>query len=199
MNRRRLEAEALRDAILAVSGKLDRSIGGNACIEIVVQAAEVIDAKRGFLVNRVNSHHPVYQTPRRSIYLPVIRNALPDSLALFDAADPNSVAAVRNETTVPAQALYMLNNPFVREQSLHFARALLADAKASDADRIRRAHQSTLGRPPSEREQIDGAAWIKKYTDAAKTAGRSEPDARLSAWQSYCQTLFCANEFIYLD
>lgn len=199
MNRRRLEAEALRDAMLAVSGKLDRSIGGNACIEVVVQAAEVIDAKRGFLVNRVNSHHAVYQTPRRSIYLPVIRNALPDSLALFDAADPNSVAAVRNETTVPAQALFMLNNPFVREQSLHFARALLADAKASDADRIRRAHQSALGRPPSEREQTDAAAWIKKYTDAAKTAGRNEPDARLSAWQSYCQTLFCANEFIYLD
>ena len=119
MNRRRLEAEALRDAILAVTGKLDRSVGGNACIEVVVQAAEVADAKRGFLVNRVNSHHAVYATPRRSIYLPVIRNALPDSLALFDAADPNSVAAVRNETTVPAQRSHVTA---IRAREHHLAR-----------------------------------------------------------------------------
>src|SRR5207248_10081967 len=70
MPRRRLEAEEMRDGLLAIGGRLDRTIGGHQCIDGVVQAAEVIDAKRGFLVNRVNGHHAVYQTPRRSIYLP---------------------------------------------------------------------------------------------------------------------------------
>jgi cytochrome c553 len=199
MPRRRLEAEALRDALLMVSGQLDRKVGGNESIEEVFKAAEVLDAKRGFAVNRVNSHHAVYNTPRRSLYLPVIRNALPDVLALFDAADPYAVTAVRNETTVPAQTLFLLNDPFVRQQALHFAQSLLADATADEAERLRAAYGRALGRPPSAGELAEGAAFLGQYVDKAQKAGRSAAQASLAAWQSYCQLLFCLNEFLYVE
>jgi hypothetical protein len=199
MPRRRLDAESLHDALLAVSGRLDRTVGGDAAIEVVYKAGEVIDARRGFIVNTVNGGHPVYNLPRRAIYLPVIRNALPDVLALFDAADPNAVAAVRNDTTVPSQALFLLNNPFVREQALHFAQSLLADAKGNDPDRVRSAYLRALGRPPSGEELEEAAGFLKEYAARAKGLGRPEGDAGQAAWQSYCQMLFCTNEFLYVD
>lgn len=199
MPRRRLDAEALHDALLAVSGRLDRTVGGGEAIEVIWKNGEVIDGRRGFVVNTTNTNHPVYSTPLRALYLPVIRNALPDVLALFDAADPNAVAAVRNDTTVPSQALFLLNNPFVRDQALHFAQALLADAKMSEQDRLRLASVRALGRPASDEELAEAMAFLKDYTVRAKEKGRPEAEARLAAWQSYCQMLFCTNEFLYLD
>jgi cytochrome c553 len=195
--RQRLEAEALRDSLLAVSGQLDRTIGGGDTIEVVYKAGEVIDAQRGFVVNTVQSNHPVYNTPRRSLYLPVIRNAVPDVLSLFDGADPNAVAANRNDTTVPSQALFMLNNPFVREQALHLAKSLLADAKASDETRVKNAYERVLGRPATAEELGEAVSFLKDSGARARSAGHA--DAALVAWQAYCQMLFCTNEFLYVD
>jgi cytochrome c553 len=199
MPRRRLEAEEVRDAVLAVSGRLERKIGGGELMDVVVKTAEAIDAKRGFFVPRVKSDHECYHTNRRSLYLPVIRNALPEVLALFDAADPNGVTAVRNDTTVPSQALYMLNNPLVREQALHLAKAVLAEAGARDQDRLHSAYARALGRPPSAEEVTEAIGFLQAYTAKARAGGRSEADGRLGAWQSYCQMLFCSNEFLYVD
>jgi hypothetical protein len=199
MPRRRLEAEALRDAVLAVSGQLDRRVGGGEVVEQVFQKGEVIDAKRGFVVNTTNSNSPLYDTPRRGLYLPVIRNALPDVLALFDAADPNGVTAVRNDTTVASQSLFLLNNPFVRRQALHFACSLLADDRAGDSDRLRSAYRRAYGRPPNAGELSEALAYLRTYEAKASALGRKGPDARLAAWQSYCQLLLCGNEFLYLD
>src|SRR5438045_4658804 len=82
--RRRLDAESLRDAMLAVSGRLDRTIGGGDSGELLFKEGEVIDPKRDFFrPNRVQADHPIYTTStRRSIYLPVVRNATPDVFAL---------------------------------------------------------------------------------------------------------------------
>ncbi|MBI1914981.1 MAG: PSD1 domain-containing protein [Planctomycetes bacterium] len=205
MPRRRLEAEALRDAVLAVSGRLDRALGGGEAGEFLFREAEIIDAKRGFPVNRVKGDHPHYtQSVRRSLYLPVVRNLLPDVLALFDPADPNGVTAARTETTVPSQALFLLNHPFVREASLHFARSLLV-VPGDEAARVRVAHARAFARPPSPDDVADALAFLKEYTGRARRgsrdsgSGRSGADARLAAWQSYCQMLFCSNEFAYLD
>jgi hypothetical protein len=192
---RRLEAEALRDALLAVAGNLDRRAGGPEAAEALWKKAEILDAKRGFAPNRMQTSDPYYDTPRRSVYLPVVRNALPDVLALFDAADPNAVSAVRNDTTVPAQALFLLNNPFVRAQALHFAQSLLADSKADDCGRVRLAHVRALGRPATDDEVREALAYLDGYAAKAKPGS----DARLAAWQSYCQVLFCSNEFLYVD
>jgi cytochrome c553 len=200
MPRRRLEAEALRDAVLAASGQLDRAVGGGEGSAFLYAEAEVLDAKRGFAPNRVKSDHPYYtDSVRRSIYLPVVRNMLPDVLALFDAADPNGVTAVRNETTVPSQALFLLNHPFVRGQARYFAQSLLADAKARDEDRVRSAFVRALGRPPSAEETAEAVAHLGEYAARALERVRPEPDVRLAAWQSFCQMLFCSNEFLYVD
>jgi mono/diheme cytochrome c family protein len=201
MPRPRLDAESLRDAMLAVSGRLDRTLGGNEAAEFVFGEAEVIDKKRDFFrPNRVKADHPYYTTStRRSIYLPVVRNALPDILTLFDAADPNGVTAVRNDTTVPSQALFLLNHPFVREQALHFARRLLADPKSADADRIRAAYVSALAREPRPDEVKETLAFLERYQGQARAKGRKPEDCLLAAWQSFCQTLFCCNEFLYVE
>jgi hypothetical protein len=197
--RRRLEAEALRDALLAAAGSLDRRAGGPEAADALWKKAEILDDKRGFAPNRMQTNDPYYDTPRRSVYLPVVRNALPDVLALFDAADPNAVSAVRNDTTVPAQALFLLNNPFVRAQALRFARSLLADAKADDGGRVRSAHLRALSRPATGDEVREALAYLDAYAARATAAGKSSRDARLAAWQSYCQALFCSNEFLYVN
>jgi len=194
--RRRLDAESLRDSLLVVSGRLDRAIGGNDSGELLAKEGENIGAK--FLPNRVQTDHPIFTaSTRRSLYLPVIRNAVPDVFALFDGTDPNGVTAVRNDTTVASQALFLLNHPFVREQSLHFAKRLLADAKATDEQRIHAAFRHALGRTATAAELAATTKFLAEYQK--KDNVRKPEESRLAAWQSFCQTLFCRNEFLYLD
>jgi hypothetical protein len=196
MPRRRLEAEAIRDAMLAVSGRLDRTLGGDRPSDYLWARAEVLGGTK-IRPNQMKADDPYYTTStRRSLYLPVVRNMLPDVLALFDAADPNGVSAVRNETTVPAQTLFLLNNPFVRAQALHFARALGAEKK--DADRVRAAYRRSLGRLPSEEEVEEALEFLADYTAEARRRKRGG-DVRLAGWQSFCQVLLCSNEFLYVD
>jgi hypothetical protein len=150
--------------------------------------------------NRMTADDPFYTSfARRSVYLPIVRNMLPDVLALFDGADPNAVAAMRGDTTVPSQELFLLNSPFMREQSQAFAARLLADGQASDTQRIERAHVLTFGRPPDANEVQQALAFIAAYIGAPAAQTRPEADRRLTAWQSYCQALFCQNEFLYCD
>jgi cytochrome c553 len=197
MPRRRLEAEEVRDALLAVSGRLDEALGGGDAAEFLFREGEVIDKKRPFFrPNTVKAEHPYYRAcRRRSLYLPVVRNALPDVLALFDPADPNGVTAARNDTTVPAQALFMLNNPFVREQALHFAQSLIAQGGTDDAAMLRLAYLRAFGRPATSAELHEAASFLHEYVARVQPAA----GARLAAWQSYCQMLFCANEFLYVE
>ncbi len=196
MARRRLSAEEVRDAMLAVSGQLDRKIGGGESAEILFKEAEVQDAKRGFAPNRMQSDHPFYEVPRRSVYLPVVRNALPDALALFDAADPNAVTTVRNDTTVPSQSLYLMNSSFVIAQSRCFANGLLADCRSNDPARIDQATLRCLGRSASPAETTATIAYLGRFARDLETTGTSPKEARRAAWQSFCQVLFCSNEFL---
>jgi hypothetical protein len=199
--RRRLDAESLRDAMLAVSARLDRTIGGSESGELLFKEGEVIDKNRNFFrPNQLRGDHPVYTTStRRSVYLPVVRNATPDVFALFDGADPNGVTAVRNDTTVASQALFLMNHPFVREQSLHLARRLLSDTKAADADRIALGYRLALGRDSRADEVKDVTEFIDRYEKLAVDKGHKPEDARLAAWQSFAQTLLCRNEFLYVE
>ena len=198
--RRRLSAEELRDAVLAVSGQLDRTAGTTEASDILWKEAEIQDEKRGFAPNRMQADHPFYTDFRkRTVYFPVVRNILPDVLALFDAADPNNVTAVRNDTTVPSQSLFLLNSRFVREQSRYFAGMLLADEKATDEQRCDKAHRRALSRPPSDEELTSACQFLEAYLQASSAQARPAAERRLAAWQSYCQTLICANEFLYVE
>jgi Protein of unknown function (DUF1553)/Protein of unknown function (DUF1549)/Planctomycete cytochrome C len=197
--RRRLTAEELRDAMLAVSGQLDRSSGTNESGEILYEKAEVLK-KVDFRPSLLAADDPFYtKFKKRTVYLPVVRNVLPDVLALFDAADPNGVTAVRNDTTVPSQSLFLLNSPFVREQARCFAERLLAAGELTDDQRIERAHATAFGRLPTPGEMSDSRDFFAAYMDARAAQGLSVPDRRLVAWQSFCQSLMCSNEFLYVE
>ena len=177
----RLDAEQIRDAMLAASGQLSRKLGGNEITEKAFAAGENIDEKRNVVsASTINSRWEGFESNRRSLYLPVVRNGQPDILALFDAADANQVVTARGETTVASQAAYLLNNPFVRKQAGHLA-ALLQREAADDAARVQLLWRRCLGRPPSEAELREAQAF-----------------AKAASWEELCQAVFCLNEFVFL-
>ncbi len=176
MNRRRLEGEALRDAMLAASGQLDRRIGG---------AVNKWKAKM-FSVDDANNEVANYNTRRRSIYLPVVRGAaLHEMLQLFDFGDPNSITARRGVTTVAPQALFLMNNPFVIGQAKGLANRLASRQDLDVAGRIQLGYQFTLSRSPTSAELERAANFLDR--------GRPED------WQAFCQMLLCLNEFAHAE
>ena len=128
MPRRRLEAEAIRDSLLAVAGQLDATRGGPAFADIAV--------------------------PRRSIYLQSVRTGIntSDFGRLFDRADPGSIVAQRGESVVAPQALFFLNDPFVNQMARGLAGRVMREGFASQQARIGRLYALALGRPPSTPE-----------------------------------------------
>ena len=212
-NRRRLDTEQLRDSVLAISGRLDRAIGGD--IWDWQDKNTPVDTERGlFAAAKAGQSFDAYNSLRRSIYLPVVRNQLPNMFQTFDFADANAVTAKRNDTTVAPQALLMLNSAFVRDESAHFARRLLEEmpehplfervyrlglAQEKEEDRLRLAHLEVLGRPPTAEELQEANSFLAEYDRRLQSAGRSEEESRLAAWQSYCQSLFSLNEFLYVN
>jgi len=165
MNRRRLDVEAWRDALLHVSGRLDPKLKGPSTM--------LSDAKN----------------VRRTVYAKISRHELDSLLRLFDFPDANITSAKRSETTVPQQQLFVLNSPFMVEQARSFAKRLQGEG-ADDAERITRAFRLAYGRPPSQREQDLGLAYLSlEETETNK----------LSRWERYAQVLLGANEFMYLD
>ena len=179
MNRRRLDTEQLRDSILAISGRLDRTIGGD--IFDWQDKNETVDTERGlFATGLAGESFEAYNSLRRSIYLPVVRNQLPVMFQQFDFADANAVTSKRNDTTVAPQALFLMNNSFSREQSLHFATRLLEGmsehplferlyrlglAEENHEDRLRLAHVEVLGRSPTAEELVQAANFLSEYTE----------------------------------
>jgi hypothetical protein len=172
MNRQRLQAEAIRDTILHVSGQLDRVALGNTI-------------KKGTVAER----DYVFDDVRRSIYTPIFRNRLHELFEVFDFPDPNIVTGRRNVSTVPTQALYMMNSPFIMTQARHAATLALKDANLKDAERIDLAYRKTLGRLPTPRERELALAFV------------SVPvfEQRLPAWERFYQTLFACVDFRYVN
>jgi hypothetical protein len=169
-NRRRLDAECLRDAMLVVGGNLTDAAGGRTF-------SEKLSADYDFTTDATF----------RSVYVPVFRNALPQIFEAFDFADPSTVTGRRNESTVPQQALFMMNNPFAIEQS-HLAAKKLLDATSSHDERITRAYRSTLGRLPDDKERTAIALFVAERDDDAE-----------AAWSLVLQALFASPEFRFLQ
>ena len=201
--RRRLSVEEIRDSLLAVSGRLDRRAGSNESGEYLIEKAEGIGAK--IRPNRVGADDPFYTSfLKRTIYLPVVRNMLPDVLALFDAADPNGVTAVRNETTVAPQSLFLMNSPLVRDSALELARRLTArqspeGTALTDDQLIADAHREVLGRPATVEELAEAREFLAAAQNISPDPAADRTAVRLSAWQSFCQALLCSNEFLYVE
>ncbi len=186
--RRRMEVEAIRDSMLAISGKLDRTLGGS------LMTTKNFD----YVTNDQSGNAANYTAPRRSIYLPVIRNAVFDVFQVFDFVEPSVLNGKRDSTTVAPQALFLMNGPFVIEQSRALAEKLLKEPGQDDAARVRALYALTLTRPPTDREIEQTLGYVKVYSDRL-AATMKEPDKRrVRAWQSLCQVLFASNEFVYI-
>ena len=189
--RRRLSAEEIRDSILAATGQLDRQVGeGGKIIMHLFDNGAVVDKKLGLVsAAEFSFNDSIYQSRRRSLYLPVIRNQVAEVLAVFDVADPSAVTSKRSETTVPAQAMFMMNNAFVRGQSKELAARLMTTTVAG-SERVKLAFLRTVGRLPDKDELALALNFIESF------AARKN---QMAAWQAYCQLLFCLNEFVYLE
>jgi hypothetical protein len=179
-NRRRLEAEALHDAILFVSGRLDIQMGGPTI--------------------RPNTRSELgynFDGNRRAVYIPVFRNALHEIFEVFDFADPNLVMGGRNTTTLPTQALFLMNSPLVMDQAEHAARRLLDELPdADDRQRLETAYRSALGRPPTPSEEELAVQYLTRFTAAG---GDSIEQQQVEAWAMVFQTLFACLDFRYVD
>jgi cytochrome c553 len=168
-NRRRLDVESWRDALLAVSGQLDPSFGGPT-------------TDLGSAQNR-----------RRTVYGKVSRHALNGLLRLFDFPDANITSERRTETTVPQQQLFVLNSPFFVAQAKSLAARLNA-AEKDDAARVARAYLLVYGRPATEAERELSLHYLAGKDDPAE-AGHNQ----LTRWERYAQALLAGNEFLYID
>jgi hypothetical protein len=165
-NRRRLEAESIRDTMLVVSGQLTRDRGGPTF-------GPGVAADYGYK----------HTDTRRSVYSPVFRNALPELFEAFDFADPSVTTGRRNVSTVAPQALFLMNHPFVLDQAGHAARRLLGMTELSDRDRVSYLYRQALGRPPADAE----SALIEAYL--AEAGGREQ------GWSRVVQVVFASLDF----
>ncbi|MBM82264.1 MAG: hypothetical protein CMJ78_16990 [Planctomycetaceae bacterium] len=208
-SRRRLEAEQLRDTLLFLGGNLDERMRGGELVMELYKAGDVIDQNRGVSsASKLGRDWKGFQSRRHSIYLPVVRNGQPQVLALFDVADANNVVAKRNETTVATQSAFMLNNPFVIEQARGFASRVIAHS-TDHRERLHFAYMAVIGRSPSDDEESAALAFIRDIANLSSVAprlrsrgpanGAAGPQKELATWTSYCQLLFCLNEFLYVE
>ena len=176
-NRRKLEAEALRDAVLAASGKLDLTMGGPGWQDFVIERPEHSPHFRYDLADPEDA-----KTWRRSIYRFVVRSQTQPWMTSMDCADPSMRVDKRNESLSPLQALAMLNNGFIVTQARHLAARAQAERPADLAAQVARAHALALGRPPG-----------------ADTGTRLVAFAEAEGLPALCRLLLNLNEFTFID
>ena len=165
---RRLDAELIRDALLAVGGNLDLTMYGPSILD---------------------------NTPRRSVYLRVKRSELLPIMTMFDAPEPTQSIGERVSTTVPTQALAMMNSPFVRQQAEKLAARIRPTDDIPLGTAVENAYRTTFSRPPTDSERERMLAFI----ESQRVAMGQTPDAAKRALVEFCQIVLCLNEFVYID
>jgi hypothetical protein len=190
MPRRRMDAEELRDSLLAVAGQLDSTMGGTLLASTPFQDLSVTGVAR-------DGH--LYESSRRSVYLPVLRSALYDVFQAFDFPDPAVPNGDRATTTVASQALFMMNGKLVEHASERLSESLLTDGQIGDCERLDRACRRILGRPAAPEERSQWEAFLSRYQAARSLAGESPERRRRLAWQGLCRALLSSNEFLYVN
>ncbi len=178
MNRKRLPAEAIRDSLLSIAGDLDLTYGGSN-----IKAGTSIEYGYQFT------------STRRSVYVPVFRNHLPEVFEVFDFADPNTQSGSRTASAVASQSLWMMNHPNVIARTEQAARQLLDRSFTSDKERIRFAHLQVLSRPPTERELTVATSLIVPK-DAQEDSSSA---ASVQRYAMLYRVLFQCLAFRYLD
>ena len=180
---RRLEAESVRDAMLAISGEIDWQIGGPPVPCERNEEGQIV----------VNEQTP--GSHRRSIYLQQRRTALPAALEVFDFPQMNPNCTQRNASTVSLQSLYLLNSDFARKRSARLAERLTREQGENSEARLQSAFQLVFSRPPGSAEKQAAEDFL------ASARGRygSDSGAEGKVWADFCQMLLASNGFLYLD
>ena len=181
MNHKRLSAESLRDAMLATSGRLNSqpAVGSE-----ITKIGDVIAARAMRQLSQVQRN-----TNRRSVYLPVMRNSLPEMMRIFDAAEPSLIVGKRNETTVPTQALYLMNSPFVSGQAVAMSRRIM-NRTEQPAEGIRLAYELAFARAATDDEVSKAQIFLSEVSEEKDTPGQ---------WAIFCQALLASAEFRYIN
>jgi len=182
-NLQRLPAEAIRDAVLSVSDRLDTSLGGKT----------VPLRNRQFVFNHTSKDHTKYDSLRRAVYLPVIRNNLYSLFEQFDFPDPTMPTGHRNVTTIAPQALLLMNSDLVVDSADAFAERVI-DASSDNESRIEFAYRVAYGRKPS----ADETRYVLAFLAEQSAQGEASAAAEREIWSVVCHGLIAANEFIYL-
>ena len=183
---RRLEAEAIRDALLATSGQLNPLLYGPGVNVYFVKKTENGGYPKG----------PLDGDRRRSVYLRIRRNAHNPFLEVFDAPKPSTTRGRRDITNVPAQTLTMLNDPFVIDQSAKWAAAVIAEGLPS-TQRVRHMFEVGLSREPDSTELSIALDYLSEHA-AAQGIATADIPGNAQIWQDFAQSLFCLKEFIYV-
>ncbi|MEM6377968.1 MAG: DUF1553 domain-containing protein, partial [Bacteroidota bacterium] len=186
---RRLESEAIRDAMLATSGELDTTMYGEP---VPIHLTEFMTGR-----GRPAESGPLDGNGRRSVYLAIRRNFISPMMSVFDTPVPFSTFGRRNTTNVPAQSLTLMNDPFVHEQANKWATQILADTHQNNTERIQAIYLKAFAREATQKELEDALAYIK---DLEKTYVDSTDQTSIEQqiWTDYCHTIFNLKEFIHL-
>lgn len=175
---RRVEAEVVRDAILAKSGRLDLTMGGSLMKE---RPKEYADKSKLAEYEKV---------PRRTVYLPVLRSSGYDSQTAFDFPDPAVSEGDRRTSTVAPQSLFLMNSPLVHESSKALAAMMIEKTSgASTPDRAAWLVRHIFDREVTEAERLRGEAFLARYA----------PNDEAAAWAAFARVLFSTNEFLYIE
>ena len=185
-NRRRLDAESVRDAVLAVSGALDRS---------VPQSAHPFPDPKAWNFTQHKPFNAVYDRPVRSVYLMVQRQSKHPFFAVFDGANSTTSTGKRTTTTTPIQTLFLMNDPFIHEHSRNFARRLRTE-RGDDLSRVQRAFELTMGRSPTSTEIAASKIFLERVRGKFAKTSKDRDDR---AWASFARAMLRTNEFIYVD
>jgi hypothetical protein len=171
--------------MLAASGKLDREPPRGSFL-----------AHQNVLINEMgNLHRPNF---KRSIYQIMLRSALPPDLVPFNLPDALGVKGRREVSTLPTQALFLFNNPFVVQQSRFLADRILA-AGSDGRERVRQAYRSVFGRDPQTSEWEESLGFVADTERDLESVQPEPEERRATAWAAFCQTLLASNEMPYTD
>ncbi|MCA9127404.1 MAG: DUF1553 domain-containing protein [Planctomycetales bacterium] len=186
--RRRLDAEAIRDTLLAVSKDLDLSKAG----------AHPFPPEHAWDFTQHKPFKATYPSQHRSIYLMTQRIQRHPFLAIFDGADPSTSIGSRMTSTTPLQALYFLNDPLVHDQASRLASRVLSEADQF-SDRVQLAYELLFSRLPTDEEQHALEQFIAQARILLQAEGLSSHGLEDQAWQACIRSLVRLNEFVYLD
>ena len=189
--RLRLEGEAVRDSLLAISGRLNRKIGGPSVSPPI--PSDITKVSKNWTASADAAEHT-----RRSIYILARRNLRFPFLEVFDAPDSNLTCPERGRSTTAPQSLTLLNSDEVMAAATATAKRLLNEAP-STAERVGLAFRLTLGREPTNTEQTMSQDFLHSCSSRRGTNYAATADAAVEDWAEFCRALFNLNAFVYVD